>query len=135
MRIRSEIEIAASPERVWQLTEAIEGWPEFMPTVALVERLDAGPLAVGCQARLTQPGQKPVVWTVTRYEPPRVFAWEGTSLGMKFTGTHLLEPRSAGCRNVLRLDVEGGVLVWLLAPLFRWALNQENEAFKKRAEG
>ena len=60
-----------------------------------VERLDDGPLAVGSRARVA-PGQRARVWTVTRLEPGRLFAWEARALGVRMNGSHHLEATAAG---------------------------------------
>ncbi|MGH8967792.1 MAG: SRPBCC family protein, partial [Actinomycetes bacterium] len=41
--LRHTVSIAAPPERVWAVVIDVEGWPERLPTVDAVERLDAGP--------------------------------------------------------------------------------------------
>jgi hypothetical protein len=47
--------IAAAPERVWPVVVDVERWPERIPTLDAVERLDAEPLAVGSRVRWQQP--------------------------------------------------------------------------------
>src|SRR5580765_507243 len=59
------VDIRAAPPRVWALISDIEGWPGWTPTVKSVERLDAGPLAVGSRARIRQPKLLPAVWQIT----------------------------------------------------------------------
>ena len=53
--LQHTVTIAAQPERVWAVVFDVERWPERIPTVDAVERLDAGPLAVGSRTRLQQP--------------------------------------------------------------------------------
>lgn len=68
MRLVDTIDIAAPAERVWPLTENVEAWPSFSPTMTRIERLDDAPIALGSRARVEQPAQRPAVWTVTRFE-------------------------------------------------------------------
>ena len=74
--LQHSVTIAAAPERVWRLLVDVEGWPSRIPTVDLVERLDAGPLAVGSRTRLRLPRLPEGVWTVTELDEGRSFTWE-----------------------------------------------------------
>ncbi len=138
MKYEHTIEIAAPVERVWELTEDIEAWPEHTPTMDSVERLDEGPLAVGTRARIKQPAQGAKVWTVTEFEPRKHFAWSTRAMGTQMTGGHHLEERDGGTRQTLTIDIEGKLapLVGLLLRMpIRKAIRQENEGFKAWAEG
>lgn len=137
MRIEHTIDIAAPAERVWDLTLDVERWPQLTPTITSVERLDAGPMAVGSQARIKQPAQGTKVWTVTTLEPRRLFAWSTSLLGNRLTGGHHLSESPAGTRNTLTVDVEGPlapVLGFLLRRPIHNAIKKENEGFKRAAE-
>lgn len=129
--------IAAPVEAVWALTEDVERWPDITPTMTAVERLDDGPLAVGSRARISQPRQRARVWTVTRFEPGRVFAWTTTAMGTHMEGSHQLEATEAGCVNRLVLELSGptaGVVGRLLRRPLLEAITTENEGFKRAAE-
>ncbi len=137
MRIQHSIDIDAPTERVWALTIDVETWPTLTPTITSVERLDAGAMAVGSQARIKQPAQGAKIWTVTRLEPGRHFEWVTRLMGTTMTGRHELSPRDTGTRNTLTVDIEGllaPVLGLLLrAPIYN-AIAKENEGFKRAAE-
>lgn len=137
MRIEDDITIKAPVATVWHLTEDVEAWPGITPTITSVERLDDGPIGVGARARLKQPGQRPAVWTVTRFEPNQAFAWETKVLGVRMTGSHLLTAVPEGCRNTLTLQLEGPaarLLALLAGKRLRQAIATENAGFKTRAE-
>jgi uncharacterized membrane protein len=136
--ITDELVIDAPVERVWELTLDVEAWPSITPTMTSVERLDHEPLAVGSRARVKQPGQRATVWTVTRLEPPSVYEWGTTVLGVRMIGSHHLEAIDAGhTRNRLAVRLEGrgaGLLARLVAGRMRQAIRTENAGFKRAAE-
>ncbi len=138
MHLEDRIEIASAASTVWDLTVDVERWPEITPTtMTKVERLDEGPLAVGSQARIKQPAQRPTVWTVTQFEPGRRFAWTTKTLGLHLEGGHLIEGEGGTCTNTLTLDVTGplaSTLGRLLAGQFRKTIATENRGFKQAAE-
>ncbi len=137
MRIEHEIEINAPVARVWGLTIDVESWPEMSPTMESVKRLDTGPLSVGSQALIQQPGQRATVWTVTRLDHEKSFVWSTRSLGMTMTGIHRLRPVGRSTVNTLVVEIEGG-LAPMIGRLLRrpilGAISAENEGFKKAAE-
>lgn len=137
MKVEHELVMSASVERLWDLTLDVERWPEITPTVNEVVRLDDGPLSVGSETRLRQPGQRPKVWTVTTLDPQRCFAWSAPLAGSTVTGVHELEPANDGVRSTLRVTLEGRT-AWLVGPLLRLAVRRaiakENSAFRAAAE-
>ena len=137
MRIEHTIDIEASAEKVWELTLDVEAWPEHTPTMDSIERLDNGPLAIGSQAIIKQPGQRPKVWTVSRLDDESAFAWSTRALGMTMTGGHYLTATEAGITQTLAIDL-AGPLAPVLGPLLRRpilsAITKENEGFKSAAE-
>lgn len=137
MRLRDEVDIAADAARVWELTIDVERWSELTSSITSVERLDDGPLRLGSAARIVQPRQPPRVWTVTRFEANRCFAWSTHAGPLTMTGTHLLEPDEGGCRNTLVLELAGpgsAVVGRLFRRAFVTALREENDGFKRVAE-
>lgn len=125
---------------MWELTLDITRWPEWTPTIARIELLEPSvPLGLGSRARIQQPGQPALVWTVTAIEPPSLFQWE-TRLpwGLQMTGAHRIQPCAGGCVNELDLQLRGPgswVLGVLCAPLLYLALYLENRGFRQAAQG
>jgi uncharacterized protein YndB with AHSA1/START domain len=132
------VHIDAPPDRVWQLTVAVERWPDFVPTFVQVARTDTGDFGPGKSARVTPKGFLGSVWTVTKFDARRAFTWESTALpGLHFVGSHTVEPDRAGTRLTLDLVVSGwlaAVLSPLTSPTFRKNLKIEAEAFKTHCE-
>ena len=114
--LQHSVTIAAAPERVWRLLVDVEGWPSRIPTVDLVERLDAGPLAVGSRTRLRLPRLPEGVWTVTELDEGRSFTWESASPGVKVVAGHVVEPHAGGSRLTLAITVSGPMapVGWLM---------------------
>jgi uncharacterized membrane protein len=136
MLITDELVIDAPIGAVWNLTVDIEGLPGVTPTVTSVERLDDGPLGVGSRARLKQPGQRPAVWTVTRFEPQSDFAWSSSFLGIRMVGGHHLESVDGGTRNTLSIELTGfgsGMMGRLVGGRIAEAIATENRGFAAAA--
>ena len=137
MRIEHSLDIPVLPEVLWQLTTDVERWPEITPTtIRHVERLDDGPMRPGSRARISQPGQRPTVWTVEVAEPPREFRWSARVFGVRTTAIHVVEPTTEGCRNHLALELSGrgaGVMGRLLGRRLHQVLVTENECFRRAA--
>jgi uncharacterized membrane protein len=139
VRIEDSVEIDAPVSRVWAVTLDVEAWPRIIAAnFKSVAWLTGSPVRVGSQARIEQPGQSEKVWTVTKLEQERYFAWSTRAMGMSMTGTHQLSPTpSGGTRNTVGVDLEGwfaSVAGVLLKHPIQQALMRENAAFKAEAE-
>lgn len=131
------ITIAAPPERVWELLVDVERWPERIPTVDFLERLDDGPFAVGSRARLRQPKLPEAVWTVTELTDGSSYTWESKSPGVLGVASHVVEPHPGGTRLTLALSVSGPLagLGWLMTKSrARRYVETEAASIKKFAE-
>jgi uncharacterized membrane protein len=139
MIIEHEIEIAAPPERIWEVMIDVERWPEWTSSMITVERLNSGPFSVGSRVRIRQPRLAAAVWTVTRIEPGRYFEWRSVLPGLTSIGGHRVEAQGSD-RSRVRLSVEWkGVLAPLInliyGDLSRRYVDTEAEGLKRRAEG
>lgn len=61
------------------------------PAVCAVEVLDGG-LGLGSQVRISQPGMRPLVWTVSEFEQGRSFTWTSSVGGVTTVGSHAVHP-------------------------------------------
>ena len=137
MTVTHTIHIEAPPDVVWAVTEDVERWPEWTPTVTAVRRLDDGPFGLGSVARIKQPAQPEADWTVTDYARDERFTWETRRPGLRMAASHLLQREGGGTLNTLSLEASGGWVVVLrpvLCLAVRRALRQENEGLKARCE-
>jgi hypothetical protein len=139
--LRTEIEIAASPEAVWAILTNFAAFPQWNPFIkeASGEQKVGGKLRV----RVVPPGGKGMVFkpTVLAFETNRELRWLGR-LGIPglFDGEHgfTLEPIDGGRTRLTQREVFTGVLV----PLFARSLDDGtkkgfdamNLALKERAE-
>lgn len=137
MRLESSVTIQAPPHRVWEVFSDVEHWPDWMPTVESVERLDDGPLRVGSRTRIRQPKLPVAVWEVTELVDGSHFSWVSRAPGVRTTGGHLVTSTPAGTVATSRID-QDGPLGWFFGRLLRKLTNQyleaEGESIKKRSE-
>jgi carbon monoxide dehydrogenase subunit G len=132
------VQIAASPERVWQVMSDIERWPEWTPTVASITRTNAGPLRIGARARIRQRWVRPTDWVVTALHEGRQFDWETRRAGLCVVARHLVEPNACGgARATLSVQfkgVLGGIIGRLTGRMNRRLLALEADGLKRRSE-
>ena len=138
--LHTEIEIAASPERVWrELTDfaSYPSWNTFLRevrgTLREGERLNVK-LALGKRSVPMKP-------TLVRVVPERELAWRGSlPIPRMFTGEHCFEIQPLGTGRVLFHHWErfSGALVPLLSRMLdggtRQGFEAMNRALKQRAE-
>jgi hypothetical protein len=86
---RSELEIAADPEVVWQVLTTFEQWPTWNQEVKSMSM--QGPVAPGSSFRW-KAGPATIRSTIQRVEPPRLIAWTGKTLGIDAIHFWWLEP-------------------------------------------
>ncbi|WP_329203345.1 MULTISPECIES: SRPBCC family protein [unclassified Streptomyces] len=117
MRYRVTVDVAASPERVWEVLADIEGWPRWTVSKTSVRLLSGGPVAVGSEAEVRQLKLATEVWQVTEMEAGRSFEWRSQNPVFTTISTHQIEPLGAGrSRVVLGLQQKG-----FMAPLLALA--------------
>ncbi len=137
MKLENRNHIAAPQPLVWGVTERVERWPEWTPTVESVTRVDDGAFRVGSVAKIKQPGLPEAEWRVTELTPGERFTWECRVMGLRMAATHELEAGPDGTVCILRLEVFG-LVAGVLWPLLRLsagrALEQENAGLKAACE-
>jgi uncharacterized membrane protein len=110
-RFSTSVEIAAPPQVVWSVMEAIERWPEWTPSVKRIVRLTPGALGVGSRVRIHQPKLPPAFWRVTELEPGSHFTWVSVWVsrgpGIRVTAQHVIQATPTGSRVTLTIRYEG----------------------------
>ena len=138
--LRTEIEIDAPPERVWQVLIDFGAYPQWNPFIRSIE----GEAKVGSRlkARIEPPGAREMTFrpTVRVSEPARELRW----LGRLFVpglvdGEHrlALEPLEGGRSKFIQSERFSGLLVGLLKETLtatERGFEQMNEALKRRLE-
>jgi uncharacterized membrane protein len=129
--------VGAPPAEVWRLFADVERWPEMTRSMREVRRMDTGPLRVGSEAIVKQPGLPRARWRVTEIEPDRSFTWETSAGGVTTAGGHLVEPNGRGSKITLTLCQHGplaGVAGLLLGRRARRYVSMELEGFRAASE-
>jgi uncharacterized protein YndB with AHSA1/START domain len=114
-----EIEIAASPQAVWDVLTDLESWPRWNPDVKSMSM--QGDLAEGSTFRW-RAGPGTITSTIQQVEPPKLIAWTGTTFGIKARHVYRLEPRGEGTLVHTEESYEG-----LVARLLRGSLQKTLE--------
>lgn len=139
MEQSTTVDIAAAPERVWEVMVDVERWSEWADTVTWVRRLDEGPLRAGSRAKINQPKLPETEYVVTELDPGRSFTWVATGPGVLTTARHSIEPLEGGGARV-RLSVEqAGWLGSVMGRFYRGMTDRylatEAAGLKARCEG
>jgi len=139
--LRSQIEIEATAERVWQVLTDFAAYPEWNP---FIRRVNGQPeVEEQLVVRMKPSGTRGMTFrpTVMKAEPNRQLRWLGHLLvpGI-FDGEHIFEIEELGSERVLFIqrEVFKGLLVPLLDRAFYWdtqrGFEEMNRALRERAE-
>jgi len=140
-QLRSEIQINAPPERVWDILTDFARFPEWNPfmrkasgTIKAGERLTVVLQPSGSGATTFKP-------TVLKVEPNRELRWLGRLwIPGLFDGQHIfeLQPTGPSSTRFVQREEFGGILLPLLAGRLRnetaRGFDEMNQALKRRAE-
>lgn len=136
--IESVVDIEAGASAVWAVLADVERWPDWTASMTSVTLLDEEPVAAGSRARVVQPKLRPSVWTVTEFEPGRVFAWASTNAGVTTVGGHYLARSANGGTTVRLTFTMSGLLAPIVGALMggtvRRYVQLEADGLKRRSE-
>ncbi len=138
--IRTEIDIGASPLRVWQVLTDFARYPEWNPLIRQVE----GQPVEGAKLRIhiTTPAgvKREYSPKVTKVVAERELRWLGKMPGL-LSGEHIFSIEPAGDNGVhlVHREVFGGLLTSFFGSSLdtdvKKGFEEMNAALKKRAEG
>jgi hypothetical protein len=139
MEQSTTVDIAAAPERVWEVLADVERWSDWTETVTWVRRLDDGPLRSGSRAKINQPKIPETEYVVTEIEPGQSFTWVATGPGVTTTARHMIEALPGGGTRVTLAVDQAGLLGSVMGRFYRGLtdryLANEAEGLKARCEG
>lgn len=119
-----QLEVAASPERLWDLLAAFEKWPSWKDDVDSV-RLE-GPVAEGTVFRW-KAGPSKIVSTLRVVDRPTALGWTGRTMGINAIHVWRFEPSPRGAIASMEESFSGPV-----AKLFRKRLQRQLDATTKK---
>ena len=138
--LRTEIEIQASPEKVWQILTDLAKYPEWNPLITRA----IGKATVGARVDITVPsGSKEMILhcTVAKAEPNRELCWKyHVILPNLFRGEHsfIVEPMGTNRVRFVDREIFNGLLVPLQAKDIdtnsKRGFEEMDKALKARAE-
>ena len=136
MEFEYEVAITAPPELVWSTLLDVEAWPTWTSSMTWLRAVDDGPLQVGSEVHIKQPGSRATSWTITQLEAGRSFSWS-TKAGVLMEADHEIEAVPGGTKVTLRLTQTGWLakLVGMVGGgAIRTAVRTEGDGLKAHCE-
>ncbi len=116
VHVRNDLDMAASPEKIWAALIDATAWPEWYPNARNIRLLSGGhSLAPGARFRWTTFGAT-IVSEVAEFSPHERIAWTGRAVGIDVYHAWLIRPSARG-GHVLTEETQYGALALLAATL------------------
>jgi ribosome-associated toxin RatA of RatAB toxin-antitoxin module len=139
-QIRRSVLVAASPERMFELINDVERYPEFVPGCAAAEVLERGEDSLRARLTVGSGALRTTFVTRNRLQAPHAIDMELDegplrSLSGKWRLTPVAAGEVTGCRVDLDLtfEVQGGLLGLAMGPVIERVAGSLVDAFVARA--
>lgn len=134
MKYTRTVDLPSSAEATWAVLEDVGAWPSWVSTF---QRVDLkGPMQVGTEVVITQPGRGTVTYSILELEPGRRFAWGRRKSLVDQWADHVVERTGPdSCRVTLVFWMSGplgGPASWLASRAIRGMVDVEAESLRKR---
>ena len=131
LRVERTVLIEASPEEIWDITNEVDRWPEWVTFTNRVTYVSGGPFGEGTVYREKGgPFNTESEWRITEFDPPRRQIHRGNLGIVQPVLTLELDPADGYTRAHQTVDYELfpqlGPLGWLLERLFVHRLMQRS---------
>lgn len=131
------VDIAARPQRVWDVITDFARWPEWTASVSSIRQVSPGEIAPGARIVIRQPGFPPARWVMRKLEPGAGFTWESGFPGLRVFARHSISATAGGSRVTLALEfagILGGLMGRWTRDVNRRYLEMEASGLKRRSE-
>ena len=132
------VDIAAAPDRVWEVMKDVAHWHEWTSSVTNIRKMGRGPLGVGSRMLIRQPKLPASLWKITDVRDGQGFTSVTGTPFMRVTAQHTVRPSAGGTTVTLSVRFSG--LLGSLVAQWTSSLNErylglEAAGLKKRCEG
>ena len=145
-RIVLDVDIDASPERVWEIISDLEGAPERISGIDKIEITTEGPIGVGTEWRETRTmmgKEQTETMKIVAWEPGSHYTVYSYSCGSEFHWTMRVVPRRDGAKLETEMDYKAKTFLaklmtplgWLMSGFMKKCVMQDLQDAKTAAEG
>jgi hypothetical protein len=106
--LREQVTVDRPEQAAWDHLAALERWPSWAGHIRSMDPSPPGALTASTSVKLHMRNGVKATMTVTEYDPPRRWVWEGSSLGTVTRFEHRFEPVGDGRTRIWFLAWMGG---------------------------
>lgn len=108
--VREEVVVDRSATEAWKHLSQLERWPSWAAHIKSMQPTPPGELTASTTVVLHMSAGPRVTMSVTAYDPPRSWIWEGRSMGMTTRFEHRFEELEGSRTRILFLAWVSGAL-------------------------